>query len=89
MKNVEELISNLSNVFDDLKSGKIQAKDADSLANIAGKMINASKVQVEYYSLRKESPTIEFLHTSVAKRIKSGVVEKDHTAGVVRHTLGD
>ena len=61
MKNVHELIDNLSQVFASLKAGEIKHKDADTLANLAGKMINATKVQVEYYALRKETPKIEFL----------------------------
>ena len=61
MNNVQELISELSNVFASLKAGDIKHKDADSLANLAGKMINATKVQVEYYALRKEAPKIKFL----------------------------
>jgi len=61
MKNVQELIENLSNVFDGLKSGAIKPSEADSLANLAGKMISASKVQVDYYALKKEKPRIKFL----------------------------
>jgi len=61
MRNVRELRSELSAIFDQLKNGEIQAKDAAELANLAGKMINSAKVQVEYYSLRKETPNINFL----------------------------
>jgi hypothetical protein len=61
MKNVDELRIQLSAVFMGLKDGTIKAKDAAELANVAGKMINSAKVQVEYYALRKESPTIPFL----------------------------
>lgn len=61
MKNVQELIDQLSQVFASLKAGEIKHKDADTLANLAGKMINATKVQVEYYALRKEAPKIKFL----------------------------
>lgn len=63
MKNVEELIGQLSQVFSSLKAGEIKHKDADTLANLAGKMINATKVQVEYYALRKEDRRIEFLES--------------------------
>ena len=64
MKNVQELIAQLSQVFQSLKAGEIKHKDADTLANIAGKMINATKVQVEYYALRKEAPVIKFLENA-------------------------
>ena len=63
MKNANELRAALSKVFTDLQNGDIQAKDASELANIAGKMINSAKVQVEYYALRKESPEISFLRS--------------------------
>ena len=64
MKNVNELRDHLSQVFTDLKSGAIKHTDAGELANLAGKMINSAKVQIEYYALRKESPKIEFLESS-------------------------
>lgn len=61
MKNVEELRTELSAVFVDLKAGNIKPKEAAELANLAGKMINSAKVQVEYFALRKEAPEINFL----------------------------
>lgn len=62
MKNANELRNNLSEVFEALKKGEISPKEAAELANIAGKMIGSAKVQVEYYALRKESPSIPFLN---------------------------
>lgn len=61
MKNVEELRKHLSSVFSELRAGTIKPGEAAELANIAGKMINSAKVQVEYYALRKEAPVIAFL----------------------------
>lgn len=61
MKNVEELRAQLAEVFTGLQSGNVKHKDAAELANLAGKMINSAKVQVEYYALRKEAPSIPFL----------------------------
>jgi hypothetical protein len=63
MKNVTELRDQLSQVFSDLRDGGIKHTDAAELANIAGKMINSAKVQLDYYALRKEAPTIKFLET--------------------------
>jgi len=71
MKNCDELRQHLSTIFEDLKSGAIKPSEAAELANIAGKMISSAKVQVEYYTLRKESPTIQFLETHNAK-VKGG-----------------
>jgi hypothetical protein len=62
MKNANELRAQLSIVFKGLQDGTIKAKDASEFANLAGKMINSAKVQVEYYALRKESPSISFLN---------------------------
>lgn len=65
MKNVNELRVRLTKVFDDLESGAMDTKRAAELANVAGKMIQSSKVQLEYYALRKEKPMIVFLRDSV------------------------
>lgn len=61
MKNVNELRDQLSAVFADLRGGAIKHTDAAELANIAGKMINSAKIQLDYYALRKEAPVIPFL----------------------------
>lgn len=61
MKNVTELREQLSQVFSELRSGSVKHSDAAELANLAGKMITSAKVQLEYYALRKEAPTINFL----------------------------
>jgi hypothetical protein len=65
MKNVSELRENLSQVFADLRSGAVKANDAAAFANIAGKLINSAKVQLEYHSLRKDTPNIPFLDEPV------------------------
>ena len=61
MKNVDQVRDRLSAIFDQLESGEIDAKKAAEFANLAGKMINSAKVQVEYYALKKELPAISFL----------------------------
>jgi hypothetical protein len=62
MKSVNQLRNELSEIFDDLRNGAIKTKEAGELANVAGKMINSAKVQLEYYALRKEAPTLKFLN---------------------------
>jgi hypothetical protein len=62
MQDVVELRKYLAEVFDELRSGDISANEASELANIAGKMINSAKVQMEYHALRKDEPNIKFLH---------------------------
>ncbi len=64
MKNANELRKELSEVFNKLKAGDISHCDAAAMANIAGKMINSAKAQIEYYSLRQEKPDIEFLESN-------------------------
>ena len=66
MKNVDELRGQLADVFSKLRAGEIKPGEAAELANLAGKMISSAKVQVEYYALRKEAPTIEFLRAPYA-----------------------
>lgn len=66
MKTVTELREQLSQVFHELRNNTVKHTDAAELANIAGKMINSAKVQLEYYALRKEAPTISFLASEEA-----------------------
>jgi hypothetical protein len=61
MKNVSELRDQLSQVFADLRGGGLKHTDASELANIAGKMINSAKVQLDYYALTKQTKSIPFL----------------------------
>ena len=63
MKNCDELRQELALTFERLKAGEIKPGEAAELANLAGKMISSAKVQVEYYAMRKEAPTIGFLQS--------------------------
>ena len=63
MKNVTQLRDELAEVFDDLRVGAIKPKEAGELANVAGKMINSAKIQLEYHALRKSTPDIPFLES--------------------------
>ena len=63
MKNANELRNQLSAVFDQLAKGALSAKDASELANIAGKMINSAKVQLEYNQATGEHKRIAFLES--------------------------
>ena len=64
MKNCDELRDELALVFERLKAGAIKPGEAAEMANIAGKMINSAKAQIEYYALRKEAPRINFLEAT-------------------------
>lgn len=61
MKNVIELRKELCIVFDEVKAKEIRPQVAKELVNTAGKIINSVKLELEYASLRKETPVIEFL----------------------------
>ena len=61
---VESLRDKLSEIFDALRDGDIAHKEAKEISNLAGKMINSAKVQLDYHSLRKdENFKIDFLHS--------------------------
>lgn len=64
MRNVKEMQEELSKLFNDVRSGAVECKTAAELSNICGKMISASKAQLEYYGMRKERPKIAFLSTA-------------------------
>ena len=61
---MNELRDELSIVFAGLKNGSIKPGEAAEMSNVAGKMINSAKVQIEYYALRKEQPKIAFIESN-------------------------
>lgn len=61
MKNITDLTTQLTDLFESLKDGTIDVKVATEMNNTAGKIINAQRVQLEYATLRKETPEIKFL----------------------------
>lgn len=64
ISNVNDLRNNLSDVFEALRAGNIAHKEAKEISNLAGKMINSAKVQLDYHGLRKDEDfRIDFLHS--------------------------
>lgn len=61
MKNITELNTHLTSLYQALNDGTIDVKTAAEMNNTAGKIINVQKVQLEYAALRNEAPTIPFL----------------------------
>ena len=61
MKNITELNTHLTDLYQALKDGTIDVKTAAEMNNTAGKIINVQKVQLEYAALRSASPAIPFL----------------------------
>jgi hypothetical protein len=61
MKNLTELRTKLSPMFEELRTGATDVKVASEMNNTAGKIINTLKVQIEYAQLRDEKPTITYM----------------------------
>lgn len=61
MKNVIELRKQLCQIFVELRRKRIQPKLANELTKTAGKIISSVKTELDYASLRKETPIVEFL----------------------------
>jgi len=74
MKNMNELRTELSDVFTKLRSGKLDVKIAGELNNTAGKIINSVKVELEFYALTKQTPVIDFL--TQPENLKIGIEER-------------
>lgn len=71
---ITDLRNDLINLFENLKNGEIQAKDATEINNTAGKIIATAKAQLAYHALRGEIPNIAFL----ASDVESGsLIEED------------
>jgi hypothetical protein len=56
-----ELRARLLDVFDAMRADAINLGKAKEFANVAGKIINSAKAQIENAVARKEKPEIPFL----------------------------
>jgi hypothetical protein len=63
MTNITDIRDSLIEVFDKLRDGDMDLKQAAEINNTAGKIINTAKVQLAYAALRGEQPVIPFLNT--------------------------
>lgn len=61
MKNINEVRAELVKVFEGLKNGSVNAKEAGEMNNCAGKIINTLKIELEFAQLRSETPNIPFM----------------------------
>ena len=61
--NITDVRNQLLEVFDGLRGGTVDIKNAVEINNTAGKIINTAKVQIAYSALRGEAPYIPFLDT--------------------------
>lgn len=58
---ITDIRNDLINVFNGLRDGTLDAKEAVEINNTAGKIISSAKVQLAYHALRGEQPNIPFL----------------------------
>lgn len=61
MTTMTDIRNDLVNVFNKLRDGTMEAKEAVEINNTAGKIISSVKVQLAYAALRGERPDISFL----------------------------
>lgn len=59
--NITQLTDNLLENFEKLQKGAIHEKRAKEISNMAGKIINSTKVQLEYNNYMKYRSKIAFL----------------------------
>jgi DNA-binding transcriptional regulator GbsR (MarR family) len=60
--NIVELRVALAETLRDLRSGDLDRHVAGEVANMAGKITNTLKVQLDYAELRKEKPEVAYLN---------------------------
>lgn len=76
MKTLKDINSDLVEVFEALKTGRIDIKLAKELNNTTGKMAQIAKVQLVYHGMRSEVPESEFLSLGEMKKIGAPIDEK-------------
>lgn len=71
-----------------LRKGKSGAtvERAKAVSDIAQTIINSAKLELEFMR-HTERKTTEFIPIANVRQIKSGVVESDPEAGVLRHSM--
>ena len=62
--NILDLRNDLIKVYKDLAEDKITIRDAKERSNLAGKIIQSAKTQLEYNSYLKRATKIEFLEVN-------------------------
>ena len=77
MTTICDIREQLIDVFNGLRDGSVEIKDAVEINNTAGKIINTAKVQIAYSALRGEVPNIPFLATAT---VSTKVIENKSEA---------
>ena len=63
MNNIKDLTNDLKNVYQEAREGKIEHKQLKELANVAGKILKAAALNLEYNRYQNDNAPIEFLET--------------------------
>ena len=61
MKNIGDMEKGLCEMFEQVKADPRRCGQAKELANIAGKLINAQKISMEYAVMHKTSVELPFM----------------------------
>ena len=61
IEGINSLINDLKKVYEDARNGEIKLKDAKDISIIAGKLIKATAVKLDYNKFINSSEEIEFL----------------------------
>ena len=63
MDNIKDLRNTLIDVFNSVKDGKMENKKVKSLVSVASKIIQSTKIEMEYVKMIKSTRKIDFLET--------------------------
>lgn len=58
---ISSLIDDLKKVYEEARNGDLKLKDARDIANVAGKLIKASSVKLDYNKYKNSNEEIDFL----------------------------
>ena len=62
--NILDLRNDLIKSYEELQNGKMSLRDAKEQANLAGKIMNSAKLQLEYNVYAKRQERISFLEVN-------------------------
>ena len=61
MKNIRDMEKGLCEMFEQVKADPRRCGQAKELANVAGKLINAQKISMDYASMHKTTVDLPFM----------------------------
>lgn len=67
IKNIVDLTNDLKGLYEDARDGNVRLQDARDIANVAGKLIKSTAIQLDYLKFTNSKETIMFLETATEK----------------------